>query len=124
MLLHEKERLLELLHHEWRWCKHAEAQDQHGEAVRYDDATAVAWDLTGAMCLLFGWQRACTLFRELDRHIIGQRREHHFRQNLDIVAMAALQDFNDLDETTYDEIAARVNSMPVRRGNKRRADQS
>jgi hypothetical protein len=118
MLPHEKERLLELLHDKRRWCKNAEARDQHGNAVHYDDATAVAWDLTGATCLLFGWRRACELFRQLDRHITGRRRKFHVRQSLDMASMAALQDFNDLGGTTYDAIAARLNSMPVRRGNK------
>lgn len=114
----EKEKLLELLHGEQRWCKDAEARDEHGNAVRYDDESAVAWDLTGATCLLFGWQRACELFRQLDRHITGRRRKHYLRQNLDIASMAALQDFNDLGGTTYDAIAARLSSMPVRRGNR------
>ncbi len=117
MLPDEKEKLLELLHGGRRWCKDAEARDEHGNAVHYDDESAVAWGLTGAMCLLFGWQRACTLFCELDRHITGNRRENHSLQNLDIAAMAALQDFNDLDETTYGEVATRLNSMPVQCGN-------
>jgi hypothetical protein len=118
----EKEKLLELLHDERRWCKDAEARDQHGNAVRYDDVAAVAWDLTGATCLLFGWPRACELFRQLDRHITGRKRKHYLRQNLDIASMAALQDFNDLGGTTYDAIATRLNSMPVRRGNRHRVE--
>jgi hypothetical protein len=114
----EKEKLLELLHDKQRWCKDAEARDQQGNAVRYDDESAVAWDLTGATCFLFGWQRACELFRQLDRHITGRRRRRFLRQNTDIASMTALQDFNDLGGTTYEAIATQLNSMPVWRGNR------
>ena len=114
MLHDEKEKLLELLHAEPRWCKEAEARDRRGCAVRYDDATAVAWDLTGALCLLFGWRRAGELFQQLDRHITGQKRERHIQRNVTIASMAALQDFNDLRRTTYDEVMTRLRTMPVR----------
>jgi hypothetical protein len=118
MLPNEKEKLLALLGDEGQWCREAEARDRHGDAVRYDDVTAVSWDLTGAICLLFGWRRACELFPQLDRHIIGGKRGPGHRQNPEIDAMVALQDFNDLLETTYDGLVAQLRSMPVRRGNR------
>jgi hypothetical protein len=114
MLEDEKVKLLELLHAERRWCKEAEARDRRGRAVRYDDTTAVAWDLTGAVCLLFGWRRAGELFRQLDRHITGQKRKHRLLRDPTIASMAALQDFNDLRHTTYDEVMTLLRTMSVR----------
>jgi hypothetical protein len=116
MLLGEKERLLALFDDKRRWCQHAEARDDHGDAVRYDDGTAVAWDLTGALCLLFGWRRACELFPQLDRHISGKKKVFALRKNPDIDSMAALQQYNDLHETTYERIVGRLRTMPVWRG--------
>jgi hypothetical protein len=111
----KKETLLDLLCDERRRCKGAEARGQHGNAVRYDDVTAVAWDLTGATCSLFGWQRARVLLYRFDGLITGRQREYRFGQNSGIAALAALQDFNELGATTYDEISAGLSRMPARR---------
>ncbi len=118
MLPQEKVQLLDLLSSEWRWCREAEARDPQGNAVRYDDQAAVAWDVTGAICFLFGWPRACELFQQLDKHIRGRQRLRAWRRHPEIDAMAALQDLNDLDQTTHGHIIAHLQSMPVRRGNR------
>ena len=103
MMPQEKQQLLAFLDHERRWCRDAEAHDANGDAVRYDDDTAVAWDVTGALCRLFGWRRACVLFEQLDRHISGRRAaigRHAGDAEMD--AMGALQDFNDRVDMTFD----------------------
>jgi hypothetical protein len=117
MLPEEKERLLSLLTDEQRWCQEAEARDASGVAVRYDDDGAVAWDITGAMCRLFGWRRACELFTQLDRHIRGRRPPPRWPLlDAHIRAMAALQDFNDRVDTTFEGVRSQIESMPVGRG--------
>ena len=117
----EKERLLTLLDHEGKWCRDAEAHDANGDAVRYDDAAAVAWDVTGALCRLFGWQRACVLFGQLDRHIHGKRVTIGWpAHDTEVGAMAALQDFNDRNDTTYDIVRRQIETMPVWQGQARR----
>jgi hypothetical protein len=114
MLAGEKQRLLGLLDHERHWCKHVEAQDAQGRPVQLDDDAAAAWDLTGAVCRLFGWGRAGVLYRQLDRHIHGRRRTLGWPQrHLELDAMAALQSFNDRSDTTFDILRARLESMPV-----------
>ena len=50
--------LLALLDHAGKWSRNAEALDASGNGVVYDDDAAVAWDITGALRRLFGWQRA------------------------------------------------------------------
>lgn len=115
MISDEKTRLLDLFATESRWCQHSEARDGSGEPVRYDDEAAVAWDLVGALCRLFGWQRACSLFGHVDRHVSGQRRAPNSR-NEQIAAMAALLDFNDAADTTYDTVMGALRSLPVWRG--------
>ena len=116
MIPDERERLLALFDRKQSWCQHAEARDQEGNPVTFDDTSAAAWDITGAMCLLFGWKRACTLFRQLDRHISGQKRDHWFNRNPEIDSLAALQDYNDDGETTHAEVVAKLRTMPVWRG--------
>lgn len=122
MMPDERERLLALLHDEDRWCQGAEARDHHGDPVRYDDVTAVAWDITGALCFLFGWRRACVLFRQLDRHIFGQQRHGWFEQSPELASMAALQDYNDDDKTTYEMVISRLRTVPVWHGSPRSRD--
>jgi len=116
MMPHEKERLLALFDRKQRWCQGAEARDAHGAPVAFDDAGATAWDLTGALCLLFGWKRACELFRQLDRHISGQRRGQWHNHRPEIDALVALQDYNDDSQTTYETLLNHLRSMPVWRG--------
>ena len=74
MLPEEKSKLLELFATPETWCQHAEAIDATGEGVSYDDDHAVAWDLSGALCKLFGWKRAHVLFEHMSRHMLGVRK--------------------------------------------------
>ena len=115
MLPEEKDKLLGLVGDGERWCQGAEARDARGEAVRYDDPGAAAWDITGGLCLLFGWRRASALFRQLDKHILGPRDSRPPRSP-EIASMAALQDFNDRAGTTFGTIAEQLQTMPVWRG--------
>jgi hypothetical protein len=110
----EKNRLLELFKNEHRWCKNAEARDKRGKPVHYSDKAAVAWDLIGGMCVLFGWERAVKLFIDVARHVTGQQEDWADRE-WTMAAMASVQDFNDKRETTYPLIIARLRSMPVHR---------
>ena len=120
MMPDEKEQLLALLEHEGTWCCNAEAHDVNGDAVRYDDAAAVAWDITGALCRLFGWQRARVLFGQLDRHIHGRRMLSRWpARDTELDAMVALQDYNDRADTTFEMIRKRLETMPERHGDRR-----
>ncbi len=112
MLPEEKTKLLALLDKPAHWCQEAEARDASGEAVRYSDPSAEAWDITGAVCLLFGWARASELFLQLDKHILGPRGAFKPR-NAEMVSMAALQDYNDSSGTTYQMLVEQLKSMPV-----------
>jgi len=110
----EKRQLLALFDHEHRWCREAEAQNVRGEAVRYDDAAATAWDITGALCHLFGWHRASELFAQLDRHINGRREVARRRAcNVVINSMVALQNFNDRCDMTFELVRGQLESMPI-----------
>lgn len=121
MMVGEKERLLALLADEGSWCQDAEAHGADGVAVCCTDEAAVAWDLTGALCRLFGWRRACALFGQLDRHIHGRRRAFGWpRHNTALDAMAALQEFNDRSDMTFSLLRGQIESMPVWRGEDRR----
>jgi len=123
MMPDEKERLLALLDHERRWCRGAEAHDANSDSVRYDDVAAVAWDVTGALCRLFGWQRACVLFGQLDRHINGKRVAIGWpAPDAEMDAMCALQDFNDRVDMTFEVMRERIETMPVWQGNARRIE--
>ena len=121
MMPEEKEQLLALLDHQRRWCRDAEAHDANSDAVRYDDDAAVAWDVTGALCRLFGWRRACVLFGQLERHINGKRVVIGWPAgDAEMDAMGALQDFNDRADMTFDMMRERIETMPVWQGNARR----
>jgi len=114
MMPDEKERLLALFDTEARWCRGAEAANTTGRAVSYDDGDAVAWDLTGALCVLFGWPRACVLFGQLDRHLHGRRAPLSWpARSSEMDAMSALQEFNDRPETTFETLRARLEAVPV-----------
>ena len=95
-----------------------EARDGQGAPVRYDDESASAWDVTGGMCFLFGWQRACELFPQLEQHVTGRPRNRRFVQSPAIDSMRVLQDFNDSGDTTYDVFVGHLQSMPVWRTNR------
>lgn len=114
MMPDEKTKLLELLAEPAAWCRDAEARDADGEPVTYDSDAAVAWDLTGALCRLFGWRRACVLFPQVDRHVVGKRKGVQWPvTDPGIDAMKSLQDFNDGADTTYEMVRARLEGMPV-----------
>ena len=120
MISDEKTQLLTLLGHEGNWCRDAEAHDANGTPVHYDDQFAVAWDLTGALCRLFGWRRACELFVQLERHIIGKKRIVGWQVTAPgIDAMRALQDFNDRTDTSFDILRQRIEAIPVWNGGSR-----
>jgi hypothetical protein len=112
---HEKEQLLDLFADEGKWCQHCEARDPNGDPVRYDDETAVAWDIAGGICHLFGWRRARELFGQLHRHIGGPQRLPYDRDE-HISAMAALFDFNDAFDTTYEKVVGTLRDLQVWRG--------
>ncbi|NQU76741.1 MAG: hypothetical protein HQ546_10555 [Planctomycetes bacterium] len=111
MLPEEKDKLLALFSTEQRWCQDAEARDAQGEPVRYSDESAVAWDLTGGLCLLFGWRRSCALFGQIDRHIFGDQRDRWRGPDPEIQSMVALQVFNDSGDTTYETLLERLRSI-------------
>lgn len=118
MMQHEKDELLRLLDTASRWCRHAEARDRRGQAVRFDDPAAAAWDLTGAVCLLFGWARALELFPQLERHLTGHNRAARrprllLKNEPRIISMVAVQEYNDCSEITYEQIRGRLESLPV-----------
>lgn len=115
MMPEEKTQLLALFDSESKWCQGSEALDVDGEPVRYNDESAVAWDLVGGMCHLFGWHRARTLFAQLIRHIVGRQRPQ-FDRDEQIAAMSALFDFNDAIDTTYAKIVATLQGVPVWHG--------
>jgi len=120
MLLGEKERLLALFADRQRWCQHAEARDEVGQIVHYDDPSAVAWDITGGMCLLFGWRRALELFPQLDRHVHRVKRSRWWVTDPGIASMGALQDSNDDTGTTFEMMTGWLKSMPVWNGHRQR----
>jgi hypothetical protein len=122
MMPSEKEELLALFDREQRWCQDAEACDLEGNAVQFDDAAAVAWDITGALCRLFGWERARVLFGQLERHINGKRRPHWYNQSPEIESMLALQDYNDRADTSFDRMLGQLGTMPVWHGKTRLAE--
>ena len=113
MMPEERQALLSLLDDEPHWCREFEARNAAGEPTQFDDVGAVAWDLTGALCKLFGWERACSLFGQFDRHIHGKRVPVLLTRDNGIGAMVALQEFNDRPETTFTDIRKCIESMPI-----------
>ena len=116
----EKDRLLFLFENETKCYRDAEAHAANGDAVWYDDTQAVAWDITGALCQLFGWHRACVLFEQVDRHIHGKHLTMAWPpRDSELEAMLALQDYNDQPTTTFEILRGRLEAMPVWRGSPR-----
>lgn len=121
MMQAEKDKLIALFDNERRWCSAADAQDERGETVHFDDETAVAWDLVGGLCHLFGWKRANKLFGPLNKHFSGKQRATGLRHlsteaTNEMLAMTALLDFNDHPETTYELIVSKLHDLPVWHG--------
>jgi len=115
MMPEEKDKLLALFDSEQRWCQDAEASDSHGEPVKFHDPEAVAWDLTGALCRLFGSQRARVLFEQLDRHLFGKRVKR-FNRDPVVEAMVALQEYNDRADTTFETLFLQLRKLPTWHG--------
>ncbi len=126
MVQDEKDKLLELFDDEVRWCQGIDAVNQRGEAVGYDDETAVSWDLVGGLFHLFGQKRGARLCETIARHVVPsderRRTTHYDTRSADIVAMATLLDFNDAEETTHDVLIDRLRGLPVWHG--RRSNQA
>lgn len=123
MTTDEKSLLIRLFEDGRNWCRGAEAIDTTGAAVCYDDERAVAWDLTGALCRLFGWPRACALFGQLDRYIRGKRRAVFWQPRTEMDGLAFLQEFNDRPDTTFALIRQRLESVPIYEKRRRTNDQ-
>jgi hypothetical protein len=116
MMPHEKAELLALFQEEQRWCRDAEARDSKGNPVWFNNPDAVAWDVTGALCHLFGWARASQLFRQLHRHINGRKAVDTRvlpKDGSDVPSMVALQEFNDRPDMTYLAIREEIETMPA-----------
>lgn len=113
MTVNERQRLVALLADPLHWCQGAEARDEAGEAVPYSDPQATAWDVTGALCRLFGWQRACELFPQVRRHLTPAVSREPARLGVGIDALVALQDYNDVEGRTHAELLAELTCMPV-----------
>ncbi len=103
-----------------KWCQGNEAANAAGDAVRYDDPTAVAWDLTGGICVLLGWERSLELFPQLEGHCIQQPRGPE-KARSGIASMIELQNFNDDANTTYEMVFERLQTIPVPIGRSREA---
>jgi len=114
MLRDEKEKLLAFFESDRRWCQDAEARDANGRPVKFHDPMATAWDITGAMCHLFGWTRACTLFGQLERHIHKRRRLlRGLSRGAAIESMVTLQAYNDRPEIVFEVVVTLFETMPV-----------
>lgn len=111
MRTEEMSQLLALYSDPSHWCRHAEARNARGTPVRYGDPSAVAWDLTGALCMLFGWERACVLFRQIDKHLLRDRALRWRILDSHIESMLALQECNDRAGTTLDWLINRLQHM-------------
>lgn len=112
MTQREKQELLELFSIPANWCQEMEARNWEGHSVRYDDPSAVAWDLTGGVCHLFGWERATELFPLMDRYVTGKKPDQR-ATNPGIASMISLQEFNDSSETSFEILLLRLQSIPV-----------
>lgn len=114
MMPDEKCQLLALFKDKANWTRDVEARDRSGTPVHYDDPSAVAWDLAGGLCHLFGWQRASMLFGQVQRHIADvQRRSFGWpAPQTNIEAMRSLQEFNDRTTTDFSILYEQLESMP------------
>jgi hypothetical protein len=113
MTSQEKSRLLALLLDPQRWCQSAEARRADGQAVAYSDPAATAWDLTGALCQLFGWRRAGVLFIQIERRLHPRGRAGLVGEEAAIAAMIGLQSWNDDPQTSHPELLAVLGRLPV-----------
>ena len=107
----EHQQLLDLFESPQKWCQGSEARNAQGEAVPFDDPTAVCWDLVGGLCHLFGWPRACALFGQIHKHVLDPSLPTKPIKDLD--AMRGLLDYNDAGATTYEQVVSTLREMPV-----------
>jgi hypothetical protein len=112
MTSQEKDQLLALLLDVRHWCRSAEARSGDGQPVTYSDPEATAWDLTGAVCHLFGWRRACELFIQIDRRLHPRARAA-LAGDAAITAMVSLQSWNDDPQMSHPELLAVLERLPV-----------
>jgi hypothetical protein len=113
MTSQEKDRLLTLLLDARHWCQTVEARAADGQAVTYSDPQAAAWDLTGAVCRLFGWRRACELFIQMDRRLHPRSGAEPAASDPAMVAMISLQSWNDDPHRSHPELVAFLEQLPV-----------
>lgn len=109
----ELNELLKLFATSDHWCQGAEAKTVKGAPVKYSDPDAVAWDLTGALCFLFGWERACILFCQVDKHLLRDRSLRWRVHDVQVESMLALQEMNDCPSTSYESLIKRLKAMRV-----------
>ena len=112
MTSQEKDQLLALLLDVRHWCQAAEARRADGQPVSYSDPEATAWDLTGAVCHLFGWRRACELFIQIDRRLHPRPRAA-LAGDAAITAMVGLQSWNDDPQRSHPELLAVLGQLPI-----------
>jgi len=110
----EKVKLLALFRNESFWCQEAEARNAVGEEVKLNDSCATAWDLTGGLCALFGWERACALYGQIAQHLRAQSDPGVRAEFEAMEAFAVLQEFNDRESTRFADVFSLLESMPVR----------
>jgi hypothetical protein len=67
----------------------------------------------GAICHLFGWRRTGVLFRQLAGHIAGRKAKARSEPDLGTASMAALQDYGDQHETSYEPLTAQLKTMLI-----------
>ncbi|MHC5112087.1 MAG: hypothetical protein ACYTHJ_19670 [Planctomycetota bacterium] len=115
----EKVKLVGLFATDANWCQGAEARDANGDAVKFDDPMAIAWDITGALCLLFGWTRARTLFGQFERHVNKTRRVPGFNRDAAVESMVLLQAYYDRPDATFERFRGDLETMPVWEGGDR-----
>ena len=116
MMPEEKDKLLAFFDSEQRWCRDSEASDLQGDPVKFHDPEAVAWDLTGALCRLFGGQRAGVLFGQVERHLYGKKRLQRFDRDPVVESMVALQEYNDQADTSFEALFLQLCKMPTWQG--------
>ena len=109
----ELNELMELLANPKHWCQGAEARTASGAPVKYSDPEAIAWDITGALCVLFGWERACILFCQIDKHLLKDRSLRWRVHDVHVESMLALQEINDSHSTSHDWLIERLKTMRV-----------
>lgn len=113
MTSQERDRLLSLLLDGRRWCQSAEARRADGQAVNYSDPDATAWDLSGAVCHLFGWRRARELFVQIDRQVHVEDGAGPVAGDAAIAAMVGLQRWNDDPGTSHPDLLDLLERLPV-----------